>query len=108
MATFIEVRPVVSDNADLNRVTTFARIDNDDFYGTVRVELDDKDNPGTRLRRDYQFNFNGLEDGDQIRNEISRSPTDFTEVIEYVRVSKLENQERCRYRSKILSSAKRA
>ena len=92
MSTFIEVRPVMETDKDLKRVTTFARIDNDDFYGTVRVESSNLQ--GTRVKTDYQFNFNGIESGTQVDSAISTTPTNFKDVIDYVRVSKLDDQER--------------
>ena len=82
MSTFYDIRP----ETHATKKTTFVRLDNDDFFGTVRVEDVDKDNPGTNLKTDYQFNFSGIDTNEVIRS--GRLIQNFGDIIEYVEVVK--------------------
>ena len=80
MSTFIQIQPTEHDD----KKTTLIRLD-DDFKCTVRVEERNKD-PET-----YQFNFTGLEEGDQL----VAGQRGVSDPIEYVRVVKLGTDARC-------------
>ena len=78
MPTFLEVRPTV--HASIK--TTAVRLD-DDFKVTIRQE-EPRKNP-THIQR----NYTGLQEGAQISGDDVETP------VEYVRVSKLDDDSRC-------------
>ena len=96
MSTAIEVRPEVEVDENGNptgKETTFVRLD-DDFRATIRIEVPDKDSPSTILKSDYQVDFTGLPDGEQI--EATQVHTAVRAPIAYVRLpDKIGTDSRC-------------
>lgn len=78
MSTFIEIRPTLH----ASKTTTAIRLD-DDFKYTVREEESDKD------PEHYQYNYTGLEEGEQLDGSRVSDPTS------HVRVVKLGTDARC-------------
>ena len=91
MSTFVEIRREVSSS----KKTTACRLD-DDFRITVREEETGKD------PEHYQFNYSGLEEGEQLDG------SDVSDPIAWVRVGKLGTDARCNIAVKVYHAADEA